>query len=403
MQQITSPNWSSFPIYPFLDRKFIDPGKDGIFELSYEKWHNSGLIERQWLAYKTVESLANWSLVIMCDYTDPEFYEVDDLYTQAMEKVFDEENKVEFESNPDAAFQVGKVAKETEYARKRPSWEQRTQPGHEPLVMTAKRDPKTRAMFRLTDRHPDDLREYPDLTAENIWPEGYHKLRPILETWHHHRFKMMLWFFNVLEVGYGLPEGTFEKVLELKFGATIEAPTFFGIDPKTMQVGYVLADKHTDIGLGTPHGWSLDAVLAWNKFGYGFPVRLRSKKHWLFQVGDFLEYLLGGEEEGGAGVIAGLHQVVLFEQTRNWAIERIKQGLKAVRCAKVMFFEPKMTNIAQPLPKFRTKATMAKYPAVPFGRLLQWVLYNTYMRKEKPYWDPKDPMPLDLTPEREAA
>jgi isopenicillin N synthase-like dioxygenase len=116
----------------------------------------------------------------------------------------------------------------------------------------------------------------------------------------------------MVAIGLGLPLDTFKD--RMKGGAHLLAPT--GSDLKKYDVGAIFAGFHYDIGFMTIHGKSrYPGLSVWTREWEKVSVKVPDGCLFL-QAGMTFEHITGGF------VMAGLHEVVYTEKTKEVAAAR---------------------------------------------------------------------------------
>jgi isopenicillin N synthase-like dioxygenase len=142
-------------------------------------------------------------------------------------------------------------------------------------------------------------------------------------------------------LGMGLDQHTFTE--KLQGGAHLLAPT--GSDLIKNDVGAVFAGFHYDIAFLTIHGKSrYPGLYAWLRNNQKLQVKVPNGCL-LLQAGKLFEHITGGY------VLAGFHEVIYTEQTKQVLEKRLLEGKIPWRVSSTMFTHFRYDVDVSPMPE----------------------------------------------------
>ncbi len=217
-------------------------------------------------------------------------------------------------------------------------------------------DNKLRFFWRIGDQplHTD----FPQLHADPVIPENFPEWKTVMDNWGALLLETAMTVAEMCARGLGLPVDTFTSIM--KSGPHLLAPT--GSDfARFGQLGTVLASFHYDINFLTVHGRSrFPGLFVWTREGKRLPVKI-PHGCLLLQAGKQFELLTGGQ------VLAGFHEVVVYEETIQAVNEASKVGRSLWRVSSTLFTHIASDRVLQPLPPFIDSETMKRYPPIKAG------------------------------------
>ena len=163
-------------------------------------------------------------------------------------------------------------------------------------------------------------------------------------------------------IGLGLERKAF--VEKMRNAPHLLAPT--GSDlAKYQDIGTVFAGYHYDLNFLTIHGKSrFPGLYIWLRDGTKTPVKM-PEGCLLLQAGKQLEWLTGGE------IMAGMHEVIFNEGTKNAAAKARADGKSLWRVSSTVFGHIASDAILEPLGHFSNEETKKKYRQCCAGEQVQ--------------------------------
>lgn len=176
-------------------------------------------------------------------------------------------------------------------------------------------------------------------------------------------------------VGFGMAHDTFTKLM--KYGPHLLAPTGGDLGHETYgKLGTVFANFHYDLNFMTIHGRSrFPGLFIWTREGHKMPVKM-PEGCLLIQAGKQFEWLTGGH------VLAGFHEVVVSPATVEAVAKAKAAGKSCWRVSSTLFSHIASDAVLQPLGKFATTETIAKYPPIKTGLQVQEELNQIKLGKQ---------------------
>lgn len=221
-------------------------------------------------------------------------------------------------------------------------------------------DNKLRFFWRMGERPPTT--EFKQLNAEPVIPKTFPQWQEVMNTWGNLMINAVYTVSEMAAIGFDLPQDSFTSLM--KYGPHLLGPT--GSDLyKFDKPGTILASYHYDLNFLTIHGRSrFPGLYIWTRDGKKIAVKVPAGCL-LLQAGKQAEWLTGGY------VLAGFHEVVVADETVA-AIERAKAaGKSRWRVSSTLFSHCASDKLLQPLGKFATEETLAKYPPTKTGDQVQ--------------------------------
>lgn len=142
-------------------------------------------------------------------------------------------------------------------------------------------------------------------------------------------------------IGMGIDKNTFSE--NMKGGAHLLAPT--GSDLAKNDVGAIFAGFHYDIAFLTIHGKSrYPGLYVWTRNNQKLQVKVPNGCL-LLQAGKTFEHITGGY------VLAGLHEVIYTEKTKDAFLKAKEEGRRTWRVSSTMFTHFRYNVDCSPLPQ----------------------------------------------------
>ncbi|CAF4024577.1 unnamed protein product [Rotaria sp. Silwood2] len=194
--------------------------------------------------------------------------------------------------------------------------------------------------------------------ADPVLPYNFPEWKIVMDSWGNLMLATVITVAEMCARGLGLPTDTFTSLM--KYGPHLLAPT--GSDlARFGKLGTVLASFHSDINFLTIHGRArFPGLFVWTREGKRSAVKV-PQGCLLLQAGKQFERLTGGQ------VLAGFHEVIVSEQTKEAIDEASKVGRSLWRVSSTMFAHIASDHILHPLKPFVTPETMKKYPPIKAG------------------------------------
>jgi isopenicillin N synthase-like dioxygenase len=190
--------------------------------------------------------------------------------------------------------------------------------------------------------------------AQNQLPADFPQFKDTMETWGQHMIDGCNTVAEMAAIGMGLERNTFSTLM--KRGPHKLAPT--GSDLQRYKVGTVFAGFHYDFNFLTIHGKSrYPGLFAWMRNGEKFSVSV-PEGHLLLQAGKQFEWVTGGY------INCGYHEVIYTEAVEEKKNQAIKEGRIPWRVSSTLFSHIRGDVTLEPLPKFKTSESVAKYPSI---------------------------------------
>jgi len=211
-------------------------------------------------------------------------------------------------------------------------------------------DAKWRFMWKIGERPADAADNFPQVV-----PADFPNWEAKMDKWGNKLIEAVGVVSEMAALGMGLEKTSFSKNLD--GGAHLLAPT--GSDLEKNDVGAIFAGFHYDIAFLTIHGKSrYPGLYAWLRNGQKLQVKV-PKGCLLLQAGKTFEHLTGGF------VLAGLHEVIYTEQTKE-AFEKAKAENRSIwRVSSTLFSHFRFNVDCSPMPElanlYDAEAAKEKY------------------------------------------
>jgi len=211
-------------------------------------------------------------------------------------------------------------------------------------------DPKWRFMTRIGPRPTET--KFKELNAEPVLPAHFPQWEGTCNNWGTKMLNALEVVAEMCAVGLGLDRKAF--VEKMKNAPHLLAPT--GSDlAKYHDIGTVFAGYHYDLNFLTIHGKSrFPGLYVWLRDGKRIPVKM-PEGCLLLQAGKQIEWLTGGE------ILAGMHEVVFSDATKNAVAKAKEEGRSIWRVSSTVFGHIASDAILEPLGRFATEEANAKY------------------------------------------
>ena len=265
------------------------------------------------------------------------------------------EDRKREDERPELHHEVGWTPPFTEFARPRPEAEARLiiKPGHN----ASPGDPKERFMCPIGGRPKHS--KYGALNAAPVIPKAFFGWQGFLEEWGNHMLQAVFTVCRMAAVGFGEDPDLFANLLT--HGPHLFAPTGSDLS-KHGAAGTVLAEVHDDLGFMTGHGPSNYPLLfCWTRDGKRLQIRVPDGCL-LLQAGQQFQCVTGGR------VLAGLHEVVVTEETAPAIMAEITAGKTPWRVSTTLFVHVRSDELLQPMSSFATGDALAAYPPIEAGQ-----------------------------------
>ncbi|CAM9649512.1 unnamed protein product, partial [Sphacelaria rigidula] len=203
---------------------------------------------------------------------------------------------------------------------------------------------------------------FQQLNAPPVVPEGFEGWSDVMDTWGNKMIGALEVVARLCATGLGLEADALTSLMHE--GPHLLAPT--GSDfGKYGSLGKVLAGFHYDLNLLTIHGKSrFPGLSIWLRDGRRRAVSVPDGCL-LVQAGKQLERLTGGH------VLAGFHEVAVSEATLETIRKKREAGLSLWRISSTCFGHVASDKVLRPLGTFATEETLAKYPPISAGDMVQ--------------------------------
>jgi isopenicillin N synthase-like dioxygenase len=336
--------------YPIIDLSaYINKGKKGSRK---DKWMKD--------CKKICDLFHQFGFIVVKDPRVP--HKHNDTFIDLMERYYGQDEEIKSKDvRKHLHYQVGITPTRTERAREHCTTIEKLGEGEKPLTLCPPDlDNKLRFFWRMGDIPPQT--EFKQLNAEPVIPAAFPEWKDVLNTWGGLILGTVYTVSEMAAQGWGMKIDTFTSLL--KFGPHLLAPT--GSDfGRFGKLGTILANFHYDLNFITIHGRSrFPGLFVWTRSGKKIPVKV-PEDCLLLQAGKQFEYLTGGY------VLAGFHEVVVTEKTVE-AIEAARAAGRSLwRVSSTLFSHTASDNTLEPIGKFATEETKAKYPAVKAGKQVQ--------------------------------
>jgi len=225
-------------------------------------------------------------------------------------------------------------------------------PDNKPLSpCPPEKDPKWRFFWRIgpVPKHTS----FPALNADPVIPPEIPEWTETMDMWGNKMLKALFVLAEMAAVGFDMPADSFTS--RMQYGPHLLAPT--GSDFNTFgDVGRVLAGYHYDLNFLTIHGKSrFPGLNAWTRDGEKMGVAIPDGCL-LVQAGRQIEYLTGGH------VLAGFHEVIVTNQTKQVIDRKRATGGSLWRVSSTLFGHIQSDQVLEPLAPFDTAAAKKAFP-----------------------------------------
>mmetsp|Transcript_13059 Transcript_13059/g.27551 ORF Transcript_13059/g.27551 Transcript_13059/m.27551 type:complete len:366 (+) Transcript_13059:133-1230(+) len=221
-------------------------------------------------------------------------------------------------------------------------------------------DPKWRFMHRVGPRPTET--KFKELNAEPVYPKDFPEWEDTMTMWGKKMLQALEVVAEMAAIGLGLDRKAF--VDKMKNAPHLLAPT--GSDlAKYTDVGTVFAGYHYDLNFLTIHGKSrYPGLFIWLRDGTKTPVKM-PEGCLLLQAGKQLEWLTGGE------IMAGMHEVIISDKTKEAAAKAKEDGRSLWRVSSTVFGHIASDATLEPLGRFSNEETCKKYRKCCAGEQVQ--------------------------------
>ncbi len=222
------------------------------------------------------------------------------------------------------------------------------------------KDPKARWFHRLGKVEKDT--KHMDITGTNVIVDEFPEWEETINNMGDSFLKILDILCEMISTECGLEKGYLANLC--KYGSHLIAPTFSDLE-KYGELKTVLAGFHNDISFLTIHGKSrYPALNIWTRDEKKIRVKVPDG-HFLVQSGLQIEYLTGKY------IIAGLHEVVVEQDTIDMRDKLKDEGKSSVRVSSTFFSHINSDKYLEILPKFRNEENILKYPKIQEGDWLR--------------------------------
>ena len=289
------------------------------------------------------ECLHNYGILLI---RDPRAVQKDnEEYIDLMEKYFESRGDMLYsgrevqDERPDCFYQVGVCPKENEIARDHSSkiraYDDVNRPVS-PLVPVF--DAKWRFMWKIGERPVEASDNFPQVIPTDF-PEWEHKM----DKWGYKLLNAVKVVAEIAAVGMGLEKEAFTQRME--GGAHLLAPT--GSDLVKNDVGAIFAGFHYDIAFMTIHGKSrFPGLYVWTRENKKMQVKV-PEGCLLIQSGKTFENITGGY------ILAGFHEVVYTEQTKEAMLKAQAEDKSHWRVSSTLFSHFRYNVDCTPMPELK--------------------------------------------------
>ncbi|KAG0569278.1 hypothetical protein KC19_6G079500 [Ceratodon purpureus] len=249
----------------------------------------------------------------------------------------------------------------------------RSMPSDSRPVVPVGPDRKWRYMWRIGPR-PTKTR-FQELNAEPVIPESFPEWVDVMNGWGHKMIAAVEVVAEMAALGFGLPKTAFTSLM--KQGPHLLAPTGSDLS-KYGDLNNVFAGYHYDLNFLTIHGRSrFPGLFIWLKDGRKVPVKV-PEGCLLLQAGKQLEWLTGGE------CAAGMHEVVVSENTLQAVEASRKAGRSLWRVSSTMFAHIASDEVLKPLGHFAKATASTNYPPMCAGEYVEAELAAINLKNSRP-------------------
>ncbi|GAX84440.1 hypothetical protein CEUSTIGMA_g11860.t1 [Chlamydomonas eustigma] len=234
-------------------------------------------------------------------------------------------------------------------------------------------DPKWRFFWRIGERPKDE--QFTELNAEPVIPAGFPEWQQVMDSWGGRLVCVAETLSKALAVGLGLQVNSISNLMQQ--GPHLLAPTGSDLGcPEGSKPGYVFAGYHYDLNLLTLHGrCRFPGLYVWLRDGRRVAVRVPAGCL-IVQAGKQLEWLTGG------AIVAGMHEVVVNEDTIKGVLEAKAAGRPLWRVSSTVFTHVASSKTLMPLDRFATSSSLLLYPPTLAGVQVQQELEALKLKKK---------------------
>lgn len=277
-------------------------------------------------------------------------------FLNMMEEYF-EQCDFQKDARPEYSYQVGVTPERQEQSKNHCTQVQTFDLNNRPVTLCPpKLDLKCRFFWRIGSR--PEKTSFQELNASPVLPLHFPKWEPIMNTWGSKMMDALKACVEMVAIGLELEKDTFSKLMIN--GPHLLAPTGsnFNIHQKEKDV---LAAYHYDLNLLTIHGKSrFPGLFIWLRDGTRVAVKIPDGCL-LVQAGKQMEYLTGGAIE------AGFHEVIISNDTLKTIELKTEKKESLWRVSSTLFSHTASDMLLQPLGKYATAESCAKYPPILAG------------------------------------
>ncbi|CAK4618431.1 hypothetical protein LEN26_001382 [Aphanomyces euteiches] len=303
---------------------------------------------------KVADCLYKYGVLVV---RDPRATEADNgRFLDLMERYFEHTDFVQ-DARPEYSYQVGVTPEQQEKARNHCARAETLSEGNRPVTLCPPElDKKSRFFWRMGPR--PEKTQFTELNAEPVIPAAFPEWEEVMNMWGNKMLDAIHEIVQMAAIGLGLEKDAFSK--RMTFGPHLLAPTGSNFN-KYANLHDVLAGYHYDLNLLTIHGKSrFPGLYIWLRNGEKALVRVPDGCL-LVQAGKQIEYLTGGYLE------AGFHEVIVSDETLKTIETRKAANQSLWRVSSTLFSHINSDDTLEPLGRFATPESVAKYPPILTG------------------------------------
>jgi len=262
------------------------------------------------------------------------------------------------DARPEVGFQVGVTPENTEVPRNHCAAIAEFDELDRPVTLCPPgADPKWRFFWRIGPQPKET--KYPALNDDAVIPEEFPEWKGTMNMWGDKMLAALHVLAGMAAEGLDLPPTLFQDMMAC--GPHLLAPTGSDFN-KYNKLHTALAGYHYDLNFMTIHGKSrFPGLFVWLRDGRRVPVKVPDG-HLIVQAGKEFEILTGGH------VLAGYHEVVVSEATQKTIANRKREGKSLWRVSSTLFGHIASDQVLQPLGKYNTAESRAKWHAKDAGQ-----------------------------------
>jgi isopenicillin N synthase-like dioxygenase len=220
------------------------------------------------------------------------------------------------------------------------------------------KDKKWRFFHRIGERPDPSETEFAELNLDAVVPSGFPQWTEVMDMWGNKMLEAVTVAARMAAIGLGLDESEF--VQRMRKAPHLLAPTGSDLE-KHHELSTVFAGYHYDLNFLTIHGKSrFPGLFIWLRDGRKVAVKVPDDCL-LVQAGVQLEHLTGGY------VKAGMHEVVCTPATVKAMEDAKAAGRSCWRVSSTVFGHLASDGVLEPLGKYATEETKAKYGRIKVG------------------------------------